>query len=43
MKIIISPAKKLDASVKVQNSKMNTSYFEISDIASFNKRFNGSK
>ena len=26
MKIIISPAKKLDASVKVQNSKMNTSF-----------------
>ena len=30
MKIIISPAKKLDTSVKVQNSKMNTSFLSVS-------------
>jgi len=30
MKIIISPAKKLDNSVKVQNSKMNTSFLSVS-------------
>ena len=28
MKIIISPAKKLDTSIKVQNSKMNTSFLD---------------
>ena len=30
MKIIISPAKKLDTSVKVQNSKMNPSFLSVS-------------